>query len=206
NLAGGMSTSGALTAWLKDLTDADYPQLLEEAARSGVGARGLLMLPYFAGERTPIQDPDARGVIAGLTLRHGRGDLYRAALAATALGVRHNVETMREAGADIRRIVAVGGGTQGRLWLQIVSDATGLVQEVPAATIGASYGAAFLAASAVSDEGADPRIQDWNPIVARIEPDPVKRSAYDALFDRYLRLYEHTADVVHELAALQRAL
>lgn len=204
NLAGGLSTSGALTAWLKDLTEADYAQLLAEATESGVGARGLLMLPYFAGERTPIQDPDARGVIAGLTLRHGRGDLYRAALEATALGVRHNVETMRRAGADIRRIVAVGGGTQGRLWLQIVSDATGLVQEVPATTIGASYGAAFLAASAVGIDGEAPRIEQWNPVAERIEPDPDARSAYDALFDRYLRLYAGTKDVVHELAAAQR--
>ena len=204
NLAGGMSTSGALTAWLKDLTEADYPQLLAEAAESGVGARGLLMLPYFAGERTPIQDPDARGVIAGLTLRHGRGDLYRAALEATALGVRHNIETMRRAGADIRRIVAVGGGTQGRLWLQIVSDATGLVQEVPATTIGASYGAAFLAASAVGADGHAPRIEQWNPVAERIEPDPDARTAYDALYDRYLRLYAGTKDVVHELAAEQR--
>lgn len=206
NLAGGMSTSGALTAWLKDLTDADYPQLLAEAAESGVGARGLLMLPYFAGERTPIQDPDARGVIAGLTLRHGRGDLYRAALEATALGVRHNVETMRAAGADIRRIVAVGGGTQGRLWLQIVSDATGLVQEVPATTIGASYGAAFLAASAVAAGSGDdaPRIEDWNPVIDRIEPDPATRAAYDELFGRYLRLYAGTAEVVHALATEQK--
>ncbi|WP_193597285.1 FGGY-family carbohydrate kinase [Microbacterium sp. YJN-G] len=204
NLAGGMSTSGALTAWLKDLTDADYPQLLAEAEASGPGARGLLMLPYFAGERTPIQDPDARGVIAGLTLRHGRGDLYRAALEATALGVRHNVETMRAAGADIRRIVAVGGGTQGRLWLQIVSDVTGLVQEVPGTTIGASYGAAFLAASAVSADGDPPRIEDWNPVAFRIEPDPGARAGYDELFDRYLRLYAGTAEVVHELAAQQK--
>ncbi|UWF77423.1 MULTISPECIES: FGGY-family carbohydrate kinase [Microbacterium] len=204
NLAGGLSTSGALTAWLKDLTEADYPQLLAEAAASGPGARGLVMLPYFAGERTPIQDPDARGVIAGLTLRHGRGDLYRAALEATALGVRHNVETMRAAGADIRRIVAVGGGTQGRLWLQIVSDATGLVQEVPETTIGASYGAAFLAASAVAAEGAAPVITDWNPIAETVTPDPAVRATYDALFDRYLRLYEATKDVVHELAHAQR--
>lgn len=204
NLAGGMSTSGALTAWLKDLTEGDYPRLLAEAAESGVGARGLLMLPYFAGERTPIQDPDARGVIAGLTLRHGRGDLYRAALEATALGVRHNIETMRRAGADIRRIVAVGGGTQGRLWLQIVSDVTGLVQEVPATTIGASYGAAFLAASAVGADGPAPRIEQWNPVAERIEPDPDARTAYDALYDRYLRLYAGTKDVVHELAAEQR--
>ena len=204
NLAGGLSTSGALTAWLKELTGADYPQLLAEAEASGVGARGVLMLPYFAGERTPIQDPDARGVIAGLTLEHTRGDLYRAALEATALGVRHNVETMRAAGADIRRIVAVGGGTQGRLWLQIVSDVTGLVQEVPETTIGASYGAAFLAAVAVAADGEAPLITDWNPITERITPNAELRTAYDTLFDRYVRLYDGTKGVVHELAGEQR--
>ncbi|KJL34580.1 Xylulose kinase [Microbacterium azadirachtae] len=203
NLAGGLSTSGALTAWLKDLTGSDYPELLAEAEGSGAGARGLVLLPYFAGERTPIQDPDARGVIAGLTLAHGRGDLYRAALEATALGVRHNVQTMRDAGADIRRIVAVGGGTQGRLWLQIVSDVTGLEQEVPRVTVGASYGAAFLAAGAVSDPA--PAIADWNPVVMTIAPDPALAPVYDTLFDRYLRLYAGTAEVVHELAAQQRA-
>lgn len=202
NLAGGLSTSGALTAWLADLTDADYPQLLAEAEASGAGARGLLVLPYFAGERTPIQDPDARGVIAGLTLEHTRGDLYRAALEATALGVRHNVETMRAAGADIRRIVAVGGGTQGRLWLQVVSDVTGLVQEVPATTIGASYGAAFLAAVATAEE--PPLITEWNPVTDTITPSDDLRTTYDTLFDRYVRLYSATADVVHELAADQR--
>lgn len=204
NLAGGLSTSGALTAWLKGLTGADYPELLADAETSGAGARGLLVLPYFAGERTPIQDPDARGVIAGLTLDHTRGDLYRAALEATALGVRHNVETMRAAGADIRRIVAVGGGTQGRLWLQIVSDVTGLVQEVPATTIGASYGAAFLAAAAIAAPDAGPTITEWNPISESIRPDDSLRPLYDALFDRYVRLYEGSRSVVHELAAAQR--
>jgi len=204
NLAGGLSTSGALTAWLKGLTGADYPQLLAEAAESGPGANGLLVLPYFAGERTPIQDPDARGVIAGLTLEHSRGDLYRAALEATALGVRHNVETMRAAGADIRRIVAVGGGTQGQLWLQVVSDVTGLMQEVPETTIGASYGAAFLAATATAGSDAAPAITDWNPIAQRIRPDESLRPRYDTLFDRYVRLYDGSKDVVHELAAAQR--
>lgn len=204
NLAGGLSTSGALTAWLKGLTGADYPALLAEAEGSDPGAKGLLVLPYFAGERTPIQDPDARGVIAGVTLEHTRGDLYRAALEATALGVRHNVETMRAAGADIRRIVAVGGGTQGRLWLQVVSDVTGLVQEVPQTTIGASYGAAFLAATATADPGETPIITDWNPIAQTIRPDEALRPLYDDLFDRYVRLYEASKDVVHELAATQR--
>lgn len=205
NLAGGLATSGALTSWLKDLTEGDYPTLLAEAAESDVGARGLVMLPYFAGERTPILDPDARGVVAGLTLGHTRGDLYRAALEATALGVRHNVETMRAAGADIRRIVAVGGGTQGSLWLQIVSDVTGLVQEVPQTTIGASYGAAFLAATATATAAeAPPRIADWNPVATTIRPRPEVAADYDVLFERYLRLYASTKELVHELAAEQR--
>lgn len=202
NLAGGLATSGALTDWVKDLTASDYATLVAEAERSGIGARGLLMLPYFSGERTPILDPDARGVIAGLTLAHTRGDLYRAALEATAFGVRHNVETMRAAGADIRRIVAVGGGTQARLWLQIVSDVTGLVQEVPTVTIGASYGAAFLAAGAVSDA---PRIDRWNPVETVIEPRPAAQADYDDLFALYLDLYPATRDVAHALAARQRA-
>lgn len=200
NLAGGLATSGALTAWIRDLTGADYPVLLAEAADSPPGANGLSMLPYFAGERTPILDPDARGVIAGLTLRHTRGDLYRAALEATALAVRHNMETMRAAGADIRRIVAVGGGTQGELWMQIVSDATGLVQEVPTTTIGASFGAAILARAAV-DPAVDPRRSDaWNPIVTTVHPDPSVAAVYDEMFAQYLRLYAGTKELVHDLS------
>lgn len=203
NLAGGLSTSGALTAWLKNLSGADYPELLAEASDSGPGAKGLLMLPYFAGERTPIQDPDARGVIAGLTLEHGRGDLYRAALEATALGVRDNVQTMRDAGATIDRIVAVGGGTQGKLWLQVISDVTGLLQEVPKTTIGASYGAAFLAACAANPQDP-PTIEAWNPIAETIEPNPVLQGFYDELFTRYVELYRNTKDIAHALAAEQR--
>jgi xylulokinase len=205
NLAGGLAASGALTAWLSDLTGADYPTLLAEAEASGPGARGLLMLPYFAGERTPILDPDARGVVAGLSLGHGRGDLYRAALEATALGVRHNVETMRAAGAEIRRIVAVGGGTQGALWPQIVSDVTGLTQEVPRVTVGASYGAAFLAATAISPDTQAPRIEDWNPVITRVEPDLSRAAFHDVQFARYRELYESTRELVHALAELERS-
>lgn len=204
NLAGGLATSGALTAWVRELTGQDFTELLKLAEQSPTGANGLLMLPYFAGERTPILDPDARGVIAGLTLDHGRGDLYRAALEATAFGVRHNVETMKEAGAVIERIVAVGGGTQGQLWLQIVSDVTGLVQEVPRTTVGASYGAAFLAAVAVSEPGEAPRLETWNAVEMTIVPDPKKTAIYDGLYALYRELYESTTSLVHTLARHQR--
>ncbi|MFD4621565.1 FGGY-family carbohydrate kinase [Streptomyces sp. NPDC058475] len=201
SLAGGMATSGMITDWLRQLFGAPgHATLLAEAEASGPGARGLLMLPYFAGERTPVADPDARGVIAGLTVEHSRGDLYRAALEATALGVRHNVEAMRAAGADIRRVVAVGGGTRGGLWTRIVSDVTGLEQEVRTVTLGASYGAAFLAAGAVGS----PDIDAWNPVHERIAPDTRPRHRYDELYDLYLRLYPATRDIGHALARHRR--
>ncbi len=196
NLAGGMATSGAITAWVRDLTGADYPALLAEAATAGPGAHGLLMLPYFAGERTPIFDPDARGVIAGLTLSHTRGDLYRAALEATAFGVRHNIEAMRDAGAEITRVVAVGGGTQGGLWTQIVSDVTGLEQTVPAQTIGASFGAAALAAGMEHDID----LAAWNKPAAVVHPEPTAHAHYEHLYTRYRELYPASREVVHALA------
>jgi xylulokinase len=197
NLAGGMATSGMITEWLREqFASPDHAALLSEAAASGPGARGLLMLPYFAGERTPIADPHARGVIAGLTVEHTRGDLYRAALEATAFGVRHNVEVMRAAGADVRRIVAVGGGTQGGLWTRVVSDITGLEQEIRDVTIGASYGAAFLAASAVTD----PSIDAWNPVRERVTPHDDVKPRYDELYALYRSLYPATRDITHALA------
>lgn len=203
NLAAGMATSGAITGWLRTLFGSpDFATLLAEAAQSPVGSNGLLMLPYFAGERTPISDPDARGLITGLTIEHTRGDLYRAALEATAFGIRHNIHEMRQAGAVIDRIVAAGGGTQGSLWPQIVSDVTGLVQEIPTVTIGASFGAAYLAAAAVATDGAV-SISEWNPPAVDVIPNPDSAAVYDAIFADYLALYPATQAISHRRARLQ---
>ena len=100
------------------------------------------MLPYFAGERTPIMDPEARGVIAGLTVAHTRGDLYRAALEATAFGVRHNIEIDAAAGRGRSGAWSPSAAARkGGLWTQIVSDVTGLAPGgARRDTIGASYG------------------------------------------------------------------
>jgi xylulokinase len=202
SLAGGMATSGAITAWLADLTGSSFAALTEEAAAVPPGAGGLLMLPYFAGERTPLFDPDARGVIAGLTLRHTRGHLYRAALEATAFGVQHNLAAMADAGAPQTRLVAVGGGTTGGLWTRIVSDVIGRPQELPTHTVGAAYGDAFLAALATA-QATSGDISAWNPIATVVEPDSATRSVYDELYARYRELYVATADIAHHLAARQ---
>ncbi|MCT2587022.1 FGGY-family carbohydrate kinase [Actinophytocola gossypii] len=199
SLAAGMATSGAVTDWLRRLVGGDFTTLVAEAAAVPPGSRGLLLLPYFAGERTPIFDPDARGVIAGLTLEHGRAELYRAALEGIAYGVRHNLEAMREAGGRARRLVAVGGGTQGGLWTRIVTDVTGEEQQVPTETVGACLGDALLAAVAT---GADVDIDAWNPPDHTVAPES---GGYDAFYQRYRELYPATEDVAHFLAGEQHA-
>ncbi|WP_446664233.1 FGGY-family carbohydrate kinase [Flexivirga sp. B27] len=200
SLAGGMATSGAITAWLRDLDGGvDYSQLVREAADVPAGAGGLLMLPYFAGERTPIMDPDARGVIAGLTLSHRRAHIYRAALEGTAFGVRHNIETMLDAGARVDRVVAVGGGATSDLWPQIVTDVTGVEQVIPERTIGAAYGAAYLAATQVRDVA----ISEWNPPRTVCRPRPENRRLYDERYRLYRQLYDSTRDIVHDLTSAE---
>jgi xylulokinase len=199
SLAGGMATSGALTSWFKELVGVeDFATLLHEAAAVPPGSDGLVVLPYFLGERSPLFDPDARGVVAGLTLRHGRGHLYRALLEATAYAVRHHLDVLDEIGASPRRVVAVGGGTQGGLWPQIVSDVTGVAQEVPAETVGAAYGAARLAADAAGLPGAD-----WATPDHTVTPRPEAKATYDRLYAAYRELYPATRAQVHVLAALQ---
>lgn len=202
DLAAGMATSGALTGWLQKISGGiSYEDLTEEAATVPPGSDALVVLPYFAGERTPLFDPKARGIISGLTIGHGRGHLYRAMLEATAYGVRHIFESMREAGAGGERLVAVGGGTKGGLWTQIISDVTGRPQDLPEQAIGAAYGDALLAARAVGLAGPD---TDWSRIVDTVEPDEANREIYDELYGVYRELYPATREQMHHLAGLQK--
>ena len=201
SLAGGMAASGAITGWLRDLTgEHDFTALVAEAEQSPPGAHGLVMLPYFAGERSPIADPSARGVVAGLTLDHTRGDLYRAALEAAAYGVRHHLETLEASGLPVERAIAVGGGAGRDLWPQIVSDVTGLTQQIPRSTVGASYGGARLAAELA--HGLD--TSAWNPADHLVVPDPSRRERYDELYRLYRELYPATRDIAHALARMQQ--
>ncbi|ACO47917.2 FGGY-family carbohydrate kinase [Deinococcus deserti] len=205
NLAAGMGTTGSLTRWMADEfarelpTDQAYDALFAEAARIDPGADGLLMLPYLSGERTPINDPRARGVIAGLTLTHTRGHLFRAALEGVGFGIRHNLEAFSDLGADIRRVIAVGGGTKGRVWLQIVSDITGVSQEMAQISLGASYGDAFLAGRAAGVLAPE-ELQRWIQPAEPVVPNMAAKRTYDRLYPLYRDLYTTTASTVHALS------
>ncbi|AFM17778.1 pentulose/hexulose kinase [Mycolicibacterium chubuense NBB4] len=197
-LAAGTSTAGTLINWLQTLTGgAPFDELTAEALGVPPGSEGLLMLPYLAGERTPVFDPQARGVLAGLTLRHGRGHLFRAAYEGIAFGIRQILERFDD-GHSGTRTVAVGGGLKSPVWAQAISDVTGRSQLVPEQAIGASYGDALLAGIGA---GLVPADTDWARIAREIEPDPRNRAMYDELFATWAQLYPATREQMHRLAA-----
>ena len=213
-LLGGMSTTGALTRWLRDrfapdLTEEErrtgqsaFQLLAGEAAGIPPGSDGLIALPYFSGERTPIQDPKASGVFFGLTLAHTRGHLFRAVMEGVGFGIRHHLDVMQEAGAMPSELIAVGGGTKNPLWLQIVSDIAARGQKVPRVAIGASYGDAFLAAvgAGLLESGA---IADWVRYEREVEHDPARHRQYEPWYGLFLDLYQDTKHLMHRIHALR---
>lgn len=200
----GLATSGTLTHWFRDEIAkeldpaAAFAALAEEAAASPPGANGLVMLPYFSGERTPIHDPHAKGMLFGLNLTHKRGDIYRALIEGIAYGTNHIFETYAEVGAAPRRLMAVGGGTRNRLWLEATSNVSGLGQLLARRTIGASYGDACLAAIGAGDLDRE-AITRWNPIEKNVSV--VADPAYARNYGIFKALYQSTRHLMAEMDA-----
>lgn len=198
----GLATSGTLTHWFadelaRDLTGENkFEKLVKEAESSKPGANGLILLPYFSGERTPIHDPFAKGSFFGLNLTHTRADMYRALIEGIAFGTAHVFETYREMGLDPARIMAVGGGTKNSLWVKATSDICSVNQTIPKRTIGASYGNAFLAANVTGMVEFD-EIEKWNPINHEIKFN--KLEIYQNQYKLFRNLYEKTKLIAAEL-------
>ncbi len=209
---GGMSTSGSLTTWFRDQLahyeiekekeggENAYAVLASLASASPIGSNGLIALPYFEGERTPLHDPKAKGVWFGLSLKHTKGDIYRAILEGVAFGIRHNVEVMGEEGVQPARILAVGGGTKNPLWLQIVADVCNIDLVVPEQQIGASYGDAFLAATGVGLFKDLSEIKQWVRIKETIHPNLESRKLYEINYQIFRDLYASTKHIMHRLS------
>jgi len=179
-----------------------YASLSRLASKSVPGSRGVIVLPYFSGEHTPLNDPAARGVIFGLSLGHTRADVYRAVLESVGYSIRHNIKALRAEDCRASRILAVGGGTRNLAWMQIVSDIAGIEQVVPARQIGASYGDAFLAGIGVGLFSGTADAQRWVRPGATIRPNEKNRAVYDAGYRLYRELYEQTKDSMKKSGAI----
>ena len=181
--------AGALIDKVLHLLGGDY-SMLEEASKIPPGSEGLLAAPWLYGERSPIDDPDARGVLVGLSLRHGRLHLVRAAMEAVALNIAWAWGYMtRLAGAPVR-LRGVGGGFRSRTWARIIASALGrpieVVEEPGEAPLRgvAVMAAAGLRGSSIAGEASRIRV------AYRVEPDPSEARVYSGMLEAYRLLYK----------------
>lgn len=215
DISAGTNTAGSLTKWYRDTVFPDAVALEKsggpdayESMMAGVesiapGSDGLITLPYLAGERTPINDPQARGILFGLTLAHTRAHLYRSALEGVGYSVAQQIRLMRQhPEVKLERIIAVGGGTLNPVWMQIITDILGKPVSTPEITLGAAFGDAMIAALAVKHPGFEDYsslcnfIKDGKTYVPNLE----NHAVYEKYQHIYDALYSKTADLVHVLS------
>jgi len=206
-----LAAGGAVLTWLRNLFFAEeqseeYSQLEDEAARLPIGCGGLLTLPHFLGERAPLWDPYARGVLFGLHPGHSRADLYRSAIEGIALSFYRNKLLLQEAGVAVdRRIIVTGGSGGSALVRRVLADALNLTVDYIGDEAGSEYGAAWLAGKAVGVFPSFEALSDRSRIVETGEPDASAHRRYTGLYDRIYRdLYPGIKELYPRLADLSQ--
>ncbi|MGH6882622.1 MAG: FGGY-family carbohydrate kinase, partial [Hypericibacter sp.] len=199
---GCTATSGSLLKWIvRELAAGEEPKaaaaglsifawLDRLAAEIPAGAKGLVLLPYFLGEKTPLHDPYARGTIVGLGLHHRLAHIWRAALEGVIFGFRHHVEIFTARGLAVKRIFACDGGAVSDLWLQIAADAIGRpvqrIEHHPGSCLGAAYVAGFGAGLVKSFAGVSRYVAGGRVF----EPRPAQSAIYDRSYANFRETYE----------------
>lgn len=208
-LQGGTTGGGGVMRWFErefgDFERAEekktgvssLQQLNEIAQKVAPGCDGVVFLPYMAGERSPIWNPDAKGVFYGLDFSKTKGHMVRGCMEGVALSLRHNLETSKEAGAEVEVLRAMGGSANSLLWTQIKADVTGKTIIVPSSDTATTLGAAILAGVGTGF------YKDYEEAVAltvketrRHEPDKNNKEIYDHTYNVYLRLYDCLKDMM----------
>jgi xylulokinase len=211
-----MLTSGELVRWFRDqfgvcetevakwLDRSAYQLLDEEASQIQPGCEGLILLPYFLGQRSPVFDPLAKGVFFGLSMSHTRAHLYRAILESYGYGIRHGLEeTSRSQDVEVKRLIATGGGAQSPLWRQIVSDIVGVSQEY-VARADAPLADAYLAGYGVGlFPGFETLRQEWLEVTSVTESRMDIHPQYQPFYEIYKDLH---GALRNQFVALDRAL
>lgn len=190
-----LSAAASLKWWVEQAQKQPYEVLLEEAGQSPGGSNGLFFLPYLSGERTPHNDPYARGTFVGLHPNHARGDMTRAVLEGVAFSLYESIVIAKQLQIPVHTVRAIGGGTQSALWLQIMADVFGLPVEHCVSSGGPALGAALLAFKAADGSA----VFEPAAVGAVFEPDRSRHAAYEEAFRRYQLLYRSLKDAFREL-------
>jgi len=210
---GAQISTGSILKWLKQgFIGKEYEHKAEQknlflyeymnglAKDIKIGSEGLVLLDYWQGNRNPLTDAQARGVVWGLSLKHTPVHVYRAVMEGVAYGTEHIMRYFRESGYQPKEIHACGGATNSSLWMQIHSDVLGLpiflTEEPNAPLLGdavlASYGAGVYNSI---EEAAERMVK----IKRKIEPYPGNTEAYRYYVDKYIETYPRLKDLMHDM-------
>jgi xylulokinase len=205
HLMGVTLSAGGSLRWWREVAggELDYESMADLAAAAPPGSEGLLFLPYLSGERTPHLDPRARGVFAGLTLRHTQAHLTRAVMEGVTYSLKDCLDVMSELGVPMSEIRATGGGARSALWRRLQADVFGLPVHRTRTEEGPAFGAALLAgvaAGAYADVFDACSVIEMRPEVDA--PDPDRHRLYQRYHAAYADLYATTAPLMHSLADL----
>lgn len=192
---GGASTAGALPKWFRDnFTSFDapgvtYDMLNKKAEEIAAGSDGLIVLPYFMGERSPIWDVDAKGAVIGLTLHHTQAHVYRAFLESVAYSLRHIMESSQiELGGEAK-LILIGGATKSSLWKQIFADVTGVPILCSSKNVEAPLGDALIAGVGTKVLNDYSVITEWINFDQGITPNQEAHEIYNRYFKKYKDIY-----------------
>jgi len=188
---GGQTSTGSVINWLKNLFgESDYEALNQDASKLPPGSENLIVQEHFQGNRTPHTDPNSRGAFHGLTLKHGREHLFRAAIEGVAFGSELILESMRTNGFFPESIVVSGGATHSELWLQIHSDVSNLPLILTKNPDAPLLGCAILAAvGAEIYEDIPTAVEQMVQFDRVIEPNSQVNAEYQPFYEAYKASY-----------------
>ena len=200
-LQGGTTGGGGALKWLRETMcpELSFEQMSALAEKEPAGSGGVTFLPYMAGERSPIWNPNACGVFFGLNFGVTRGRMIRACMEGVAYALRHNLETAESAGAGVETLRAMGGSANSRVWTQIKADVTGCCIEVPGSDTATTLGAAILAGVGAGVYGSFEEAAGQTVLVRKTyEPETANRAVYDRGYEIYRKLYENLEGLMAE--------
>ena len=186
---GVILSATASLEWLAGVLKTPAPKLTKALGAKLTGPSTALFLPYLSGERTPVGDSEVRGLMMGLGHETDAKIMTHAVLDGVAFAFRDSLEALKAAGTDVKRVMAVGGGTHSELWLKIIATVLGVPVDLPAAgDVGGAFGAARMGLMAAT--GASYTSVCTTPKIAKtIHPEAKAKAAYDAAYARYKKIY-----------------
>jgi xylulokinase len=200
---GCMATSGSLLRWFQELTQIDDLARMDDEAEACLPAE-ILCLPYFLGEKSPLHDPNLRGMFFGMHLGTTRAEMYRSVLEAIAFGFRHHVEVLKERGLRFDRAMVTNGGSKSTLWKQIHADILGVELHPVINHPGASLGAAVIAGVGVGIVESLESINEYVRLGDAIQPNLDRTAVYNVAYAQWRELATVTTPIAHQLSERTR--